>query len=471
MKTKQPVIVIFDVGKTNKKLLVFNSRYQVVAEETISFAEEADEDGFPCENIEMLTAWISYNVQLLKQSELYLLKAINFTTYGASLLYIDEQGNRIAPLYNYLKPFPQDLLEQFYLAHGGNDKIAVETASPMMGHLNAGLQLYWLKHQRPGLFTNLAMVLHFPQYLSYLVTGKIFAEMTNVGCHSAMWSFEEKAYHHWLQDEGIRSKLSSVVKGNRAVILEGDDHADQVAVGIGLHDSSAAIIPYLASFDEPFVIVSTGTWTISLNPFNKELPSINELNNGCLSYLSHEGEPVKISMLFAGHDHDQQVNRLAEHFKVLPDHFKTLAYDPQWVSFSQSNGGGSSDETPFKSPTEPCVFHLRSLDQFQSAEHAYHRLLMDIIERQAVATQVIMNNSPVKNMYVDGGFCKNKIYMQLLSDAFPEMHVYASSMIQGTALGAALAIHQEWNTEPLPTTLINLEHWPKSGAKSVMHIK
>ena len=471
MNTKQPVIAVFDIGKTNKKMLVFDARYQVVAEETTSFAEDVDDDGFPCEHLHRLTAWISHQVQLLKQSIIFQLKAINFSTYGASLLYVDAQGNRIAPLYNYLKPYPPDLLQQFYSAHGDPEKIAEETSSPMMGHLNAGLQLYWLKHQKPALYNKLAHVIHFPQYLSYQLTGKIVAENTNVGCHSAMWNFKENAYHGWLQDEEIRSKLSMVVKGNKAMIVNGEDGMD-IAVGIGLHDSSAAIIPYLISFNEPFIIVSTGTWMISLNPFNKELPQVDELKKGCLSYLTYEGDPVKISMLFAGHDHDQQVNRLAAHFDVAPDHFKTMPYDLSLIRFINSGKEDASfikRNTQLNSPTEPCVFHLRPLSAFQSAEHAYHQLLMDIINRQAVATQMVINNSPVKNMYVDGGFCKNKIYMQLLSDAFPAMNVYATSMIQGSALGAALAIHHEWNPDPLPDTLINLKHWPRSADRSVVH--
>ena len=120
MKTKQPVIAVFDIGKTNKKLLVFDENYQVVSEETTYFAEDVDEDGFPCENIDVLTAWMLHHVQLLKQSKLFELKAVNFSTYGASLLYIDAQGKRIAPLYNYLKPYSQDLLNQFYATHGDN---------------------------------------------------------------------------------------------------------------------------------------------------------------------------------------------------------------------------------------------------------------------------------------------------------------------------------------------------------------
>jgi sugar (pentulose or hexulose) kinase len=471
MKEKQSVIAVFDIGKTNKKLLVFDTSYQVLLEETTSFAEESDEDDFPCEDIDTLTAWILRHVQLLKRSKLFQLKAVNFSTYGASLLYIDAQGKRIAPLYNYLKPYPQDLLNQFYATHGDNEKIAVETSSPIMGHLNAGLQLYWLKHQKPALYKELAHVIHFPQYLSYQLTGKIVAEMTNVGCHSAMWNFKNGAYHQWLQDEGIQAKLSPVVQGNHAVFIDKDDSAGKIAVGIGLHDSSAAIIPYLISFKEPFIIVSTGTWTISLNLFNKALPQLQELNNGCPSYLTYEGDPVKISMNFAGHDHDQQANRIAAHFNVQPDYFKTISYDQQLIRLINSSKEEESiinRKIHFNSPTEPCVFHLRHLAEFQSADHAYHQLVTDIINRQAIVTQMIMNNSSVKNIYVEGGFCKNNIYMQLLSDAFPGMDVYASSMIQGTALGAALAIHDEWNSNALPASLINLKHWPKS-VDSVIH--
>ena len=92
MKKRQPVIAVFDIGKTNKKLLVFDENYKVVSEETTQFDEDVDEDGFPCENIDVLTAWILHHIQLLNRSKLFRLKAINFSTYGASLLYLDAHG-------------------------------------------------------------------------------------------------------------------------------------------------------------------------------------------------------------------------------------------------------------------------------------------------------------------------------------------------------------------------------------------
>ncbi|PZR28349.1 MAG: carbohydrate kinase [Citrobacter freundii] len=465
MKRREPVIAIFDIGKTNKKLLLFNQRYEVVGEESTSFPETTDEDGFPCEDIERLTDWIKLHVAALKRSEVFRLKAINFSTYGASIVLTGKHGERIMPLLNYLKPYPDGLLEQFTSSYGGAEKIAIETSSPMMGHLNAGLQLYWLKQRKPALFDELSSVLHFPQYLSFLFTEKRFAEMTNLGCHSAMWNFSEGAYHDWLGKEGILGKLNDVIKGDTAVIKGEGEGEDAVAVGVGLHDSSAAVIPYLQSFTDPFVIVSTGTWTVSLNPFNKDMPTAEELAGGCLSYLTYEGDPVKASMNFAGNDHDTQVNRIAEFFAVQPAYFRTLEYDAKWIHYT--DGSAIDQSESLGSPTTPCVFHTRDLSSFDSAEHAYHQLIVDIIDRQRIATGMVLTGKTVRNMYVDGGFCQNRIYMQLLADAFPAMQVYATSMVQGTALGAALAIHKHWNSEPIPGSLIRLKHWEASGMTGV----
>lgn len=51
---KEPVIAIIDVGKTNKKIFLFDRNYRIVYEQSARFIETVDEDGFPCENIESL---------------------------------------------------------------------------------------------------------------------------------------------------------------------------------------------------------------------------------------------------------------------------------------------------------------------------------------------------------------------------------------------------------------------------------
>lgn len=43
---KTSVIAIFDIGKINKKLLLFNDKLQVVYQKGEVFPEETDDDGF-----------------------------------------------------------------------------------------------------------------------------------------------------------------------------------------------------------------------------------------------------------------------------------------------------------------------------------------------------------------------------------------------------------------------------------------
>lgn len=462
MKTKKPVIAVFDIGKTNKKLLVFDQQYKVVLEESTRLEETADDDGFPCEDLGSLTAWMLAQYEKLKTDATLLVKAVNFSTYGASLVHLDEEGKRIGHLYNYLKPYPEGLMRELMATQSGAASFAVATSSPVMGHLNAGLQLYWIKKEKPELFHRIAATLHFPQYLSYLITGKKMAEMTNVGCHSALWDFRRMDYHSWLQEEGLRSRLSSVVTGDTVTAVKGGEEGRPIMAGSGLHDSSAAVIPYLTCFREPFIILSTGTWTISLNPFNKELPDAAELEKGCLSYLTYRGQPVKTTMLFAGNDHDQQVKRIAAHFNVHTDHFKSLSYQAslmERMAKFEKEMIGSDGRATLHSATTPSMFHTRNLSLFDTPELAYHRLIADIVGQQYLSTAMVLKNSSVQDIYVDGGFCNNKVYMQQLVNVFADKNVYAANMIQGTALGAALALHAQWNDHPIPDDLMALRRW------------
>ena len=113
------VIAIFDIGKTNKKLLLFDEHYKLVWERATQLEEITDEDGFPCENIEALSSWVQSSIESLLSDNQFSIKAINFSAYGASFVYVDKNGKTILPLYNYLKPFPKELSKKFYLDYGG----------------------------------------------------------------------------------------------------------------------------------------------------------------------------------------------------------------------------------------------------------------------------------------------------------------------------------------------------------------
>jgi sugar (pentulose or hexulose) kinase len=438
----QPVIAVIDVGKTNKKLFLFNEDYKIVHEQSARFTETIDEDGDPCENLESLRQSVFDSLRSVIREKDFSIKALNFSAYGASFVYVDEAGKELTPLYNYLKDYPESLRKKFYDTYGGEDLFSSRTASPVLGSLNSGMQLYRIKQERPALFEKIKYALHLPQYLSYLVTKKAYSDITSIGSHTNLWDYEKKKYHDWVKKEGIHAVLPPIAKYDEVTAVE--YAGKKILTGIGLHDSSAALIPYLINFQEPFILISSGTWCISLNPFNHHPLTVEELKKDCLCYLDFKGNPVKASRLFAGHFHDEQVKRIADHFNSSPARFRSMPFNPELAG---------------KFATTEAGFEGKELSAYTNSEEAYHALLTDLISQQYTSTQLVLSNTPVKRIFVDGGFSKNEVFMNLLAARFPELEVFAASIHQSTALGAALALHKAWNKKPVPSNLITLRFY------------
>jgi sugar (pentulose or hexulose) kinase len=294
---KTPVTVNFDIGKTNKKVLAFDEDFRVVYNDNIRFGEITDEDGFPCENLQALENFMFDSLHAVSVRGLDI-RAVNFSAYGSGLVYIGDDGKPLTPLYNYLKPYPAELKKQFFEAHGTESLLNKKSAAKIEGSLNAGLQIYRLKYAKRILFEATKYALHLPQYLSYLFSEKAFSEITSIGCHTGLWDFEKNNYHDWVISEGIAEKLPPIVPATTVTPVSFDDK--ELLVGVGLHDSSASLIPYQNKTKEPFILISTGTWCVSMNPFANADLTEKELNNDCLCYLSTEGRPVKASRRMLG---------------------------------------------------------------------------------------------------------------------------------------------------------------------------
>lgn len=402
---------IFDIGKTNKKLVVFDDELNVVYEKTTQLSDAADEDDFPCEDVEALTTWMRESFRELLRSHPFNITKLNFSGYGASFVHLDRFGKAVTPLYNYLKPFPAAFSRQFYSQYGSPERIAQETASPTLGHLNSGMQLYWLKYAKPDLFRRIAVSLHLPQYLSAAFTGYYFSDITSVGSHTQLWDFAKGQYHAWVTAEKLDNLLPSIVSANEHVHIQVEGH--DIECGIGLHDSSAALIPYQKHFTEPFVLVSTGTWSIALNPFNHDGLTAADLRQDCLCYLSYEGNPVKASRLFLGHEHEEGVKQLAIQYHQPENYFAEMEFNPGYL------------ERPVSGAAE-----------------AYHAFVQQLVNKQVQALNLVLTPA-VHRVFVDGGFSRNKVFMSLLALQLPKLKVYAAAIPQASALGAALVVSPE----------------------------
>lgn len=450
---KQRVIAVFDIGKTNKKFLLFDEKMNVVFQNEEKFDTTIDEDGDECDDIEKIEAWIHKTLKDKIKEDFYDLRGINFSTYGASLVFLDENGQRLTPLYDYLKDIPDHISGNLYKEYGGKDEFCRKTASPALGHmLNSGVQILWLKEQKPDLFSQVKYILHFPQYLSWLFTKRILSEHTSIGCHTGMWDFDKMRYHRWLEDNNIA--LPQPMPND--YVVESNVEKQKLNVGTGIHDSSASLVPYMVSAKEKFILVSTGTWCISMNPYNYEPLKAEELEQDCLCYLSIDEKPVKSSRLFLGHIHDVNVSRLTEFFGVSEGAYKQVKTD---LSIMKKHFSGEKCVFFKDGMSDDYIDDYVDLAQFKDFAEAYHRLMFDLTRLNVEKINLVLTcDDNVQRIYVSGGFARNEIYVILLAGFFPNKDVFTSEVDNSSALGAALSI---WNVmeTPVPNVGLGLKKW------------
>ncbi len=430
--------LIFDIGKTNKKVFVFDEKLEVVYSEQRVFEEIKDEEGFPCDDLTAIEQWIKSVAKTLILDQKRNIQKVNFSTYGASFVHLDESEKAILPFYNYLKPIPKTSLNDFYKTTGGTAKVALETASPPLGLLNSGLQLIWLKKEKEKQFLKIKVALHFPQYLSFCFTGKPVSEYTSIGCHTALWDFSKNKYHKWVSQEQLKDLLPPIVNSDHTFSI--DFLGKKIEVGAGIHDSSAALIPYLAKSQEPFLLISTGTWSISLNPFNEEPLSVEELEKDCLNYLRTDGKPVKAARLFLGQEYQHQVEALMNHFSISEREINEIHFDDRFLK----NTDSKQFYFNFKNLKPHWLMPKKTnYDFFKNIKEAYHQLMFELVEMQFVSAQLAIGKMSIPQIFIAGGFTKNELYFEFLKKKFPNCLIRRMENENGSALGAAMIVNQK----------------------------
>ncbi|SFZ93572.1 Sugar (pentulose or hexulose) kinase [Flaviramulus basaltis] len=428
------VTAIFDIGKTNKKFFLFDNDFHEVHKEYILFDEIKDEDGHPTENLVELQKWIkSVFERIIKQSK-YNVRAINFSTYGASFVHLDENGEVLTPLYNYTKKLEKSVVDSFLESYGPKETFLKTTGCFDLSLLNSGMQLYWIKYTKPEIFKKIRYSLHLPQYLSYIFTSVPLSEFTSIGCHTALWDYSKKDYHNWVYKEEINKVLPPIVSTETSINM--NYNGNRIKIGIGIHDSSAALLPYVRSIKKKFVLVSTGTWSIALNPFTEKLLSTNSKDINSVNYMRINGKPVKATRLFLGNEYKIQVRNLYKHYVVSEDYHRHIKFDYdtyfeiiqdfehmyKWESISDQD------------------MPLKTKFPYDKFEHAYHQLMIELMLLQIKSIKSVIGDDEIKQLYVDGGFSDNDLYIKLLSHYFRDKKLRTTDSSLGSALGAAICI-------------------------------
>ena len=130
------VVTVFDIGKTNKKLIVFDEDLKPLFEDKIHIGEVV-KNGILCDDAERIVAWMKssfYNV--LKK---YDVKTLAVTTHGATVTYLST-GKLGFPIVSYNHNIDENIRRMFYEEFGDPFSLYSVTGTPPWGRLlNVGI--------------------------------------------------------------------------------------------------------------------------------------------------------------------------------------------------------------------------------------------------------------------------------------------------------------------------------------------
>ncbi len=448
-------IAVFDIGKTNKKLLVYDENLQLLDTATEHFPEYVDGE-VHYERVKEMTEW--YLQKLADFSSSYDIGAISVATQGATCVCVDKNGGIAAPTLAYTTEPGEQFHAEFCARYGGTEKIQRTTATaPMSNLLNLAQHVAYQQEHYPDQFADTYKILGFPQYFGYVLTGSIGAEPTYMGCHTMLWEHDNKRWSYIAEALGILDKLPDRLSRSwdilgkvKPEISRQTGISEETIVTLGIHDSNASLLPYLAKSREDFILNSTGTWCAVMHPAKTISFADDEIGKLVYYNLDVHSRPVKTSILLGGLEFEtwsEEIKRLNGENTFPPFDprlYEDIIKDRKLFIFPGIvRGTGQFPDSKPRVIENGKVYPLQVIqngtipDFFTDFPKAIAVLNISI----AIQTKVAMERVGLRDgmpIFTEGGFQKNPDYNALITGIYPCSQVYLSNLAEATAFGAAL---------------------------------
>lgn len=449
-------IAVLDIGKTNKKILIFDADLSIVEEKFRRFPE-IEENGMLLDDVEGLKAWILETLTQLART--YNIRVISTSAHGATYSILDDDMNSIIPQVAYNTDPGDDFHQEFYESCGDPIDLQKTTATPNFNLLiNPAKGIFFSQKHFPDRFKMATHLVFYAQFFGSWLTGNTCSEPTYVGNHSYLWDFGRKDWSKVVDKLRIRHLLPDRFRSPweslgiiRPELATRTGLSNNTIVTVGIHDSNASMLPYTISKDEPFLLNSTGTWCVIMNEKESVEFQEDELGKVVFYNMNAFWKPIKTAIFLGGMEFEhyttilqkihkrtdfpvfeeriyQEVLDLADHF-ILPSVAKGIG------QFPDSNpriidGDKVIDLADVESKIEIPTF-------FNSYEKAFAVLNLSL----AIQTKVSFDRAGIQQgmqVFTEGGFSKNDSYNTLLTCFYPESKFYLTGLKEASAFGAAM---------------------------------
>lgn len=297
------LVAVFDVGKTNVKLMGFDVGSGDEVWSRFCVNQWRENGLYPCADVEMLEGFLLDGLADLARQSKGKINHIVVTTHGASGALL--AGERLAlPVLDYEYEGPDETSQAYGLVRPPY----AETLSPRLpAGQNLGAQLFWLQRRFGSLFNAATTFVTYPQLWAFKLCGVAATEATSLACHTDLWAPKQGGFSSLVNTAGWGGLMAPVrcaadVLGPMRPSLA--RYLGLVAppyVLCGLQDSNASLVPYLGGAT-PCTVLSSGTWAI-LFSLGGSLARLDESRDTCAN-VNVFGELVLTARFMGGREFD-----------------------------------------------------------------------------------------------------------------------------------------------------------------------
>jgi sugar (pentulose or hexulose) kinase len=452
-------IAVIDIGMTNKKVAVYDQKLCVLDSVSKTFAPVMVE-GLETHDLVGMESW--FLDTLAAFAKRFPIGAITVTTHGATMVCLGEDGEPCAPCIYYTYEPGDDFQERFYREMGDRSELQALTGTPpLSAMINPSKGLFFLKERFPEAFARSRIVLNYPQYWGYRLTGKTGAEGTYTGCHTYLWNWREGRYSSVAQKLGLVDKLPFPLRDSWDVLgTITSEVAARTGIGadaivtMGIHDSNASLLPHLAKQGSgDFILNSTGTWCVLMHPQENFGFEPGELGKVVFFNRSAYNKPVKTAIFLGGMEYEAWTKAIASSAGLasgakLPepaesDYRALVDFPSAFILPELVPGSGQFPGSKPRAIQDGKAYALTDIESGRSVPpfmRESKRALAALNLSLAIQTLVALERAGLcakTEVFTEGGFRRNSGYNSILASALGG-RAYLTDISEATAFGAAM---------------------------------
>jgi sugar (pentulose or hexulose) kinase len=465
------LIVVLDVGKTLAKLSLWTRRGELVARESRQNAR-IDAGDYAALDVAGIEAWMG---EVLTRFAIQgRIGAIVPVGHGAACAIVRD-GVLVCPPIDYEEPIPAEVRR----AYDAERDAFAETGSPALpAGLNLGAQLYYLETLRPDLLQGDALILPWPQYWAWRLSGVAACELTSLGCHTDLWRPAAQRPSDLARRRGWAASLATLREAGAALgPLSGEwatrtGLAPSAQVHCGIHDSNAALLA-ARGFAEiaggEATVLSTGTWFVAMRtPGDGQAIDPADLSEArdCLVNVDAFGRLIPSARFMGGREIETLTGVDARRIDIKPDQPALLAAVQQVLAAgAQVLPTFAPGVGPF--PHHPGRWIAMPEDQAErrAAVSLYAALVADASLNLIGARGRIL---------VEGRFAEAQVMVRALASLRPNDRIYVSNAENDVSYGALRLLEPDLaptsaltRIEPLEISLNNhRDSWARDVART-----